>query len=202
MTITNGYTTLAELKGRLGIATADTADDTRLEGMVEAISRAIDELCGRRFYTTSSDETRYFTAEFVEVLSPGDLVSLTTLQTDEDGDRVYERTWAATDYDLEPFNAALDGEPYTEIHTSPNGSYAFPTTRKGVKLVAKFGWSTTPKAVAEGCLLLCEKLFRRKDAIFGVVAGGELGELKQMMRDDPEINLLLYPLRKMDILGV
>lgn len=202
MTITNGYTTLAELKARLGIATADTADDARLEGMVEAISRAIDELCGRRFFTTSSDETRFFTAEFVDVLFPGDLASLTTLGTDEDGDRTYERTWAATDYDLYPFNAALDGKPYTDINVSPNGNYSFPTTRKGVKLVGKFGWSTTPKAVAEACLLLCEKLFRRKDAIFGVVAGGELGELKQMMRDDPEINLLLYPLRKMDILGV
>ncbi len=35
-------------------------------------------------------------------------------------------------------------------------------------------------------MLAGEKLFKRKDAIFGVVGSPEMGVLKQMMRDDPD----------------
>jgi len=203
MAITNGYATLADVKARLGIETADTADDTKLENMIEGISRAIDELCCRRFYSDGSDATRYFTAEVSEAVNPGDMVALTTLATDENGDRVYERTWAATDYDLEPYNAVLDSKPYTEIAVTPQGVYSFPSgIKKGVKIVGKWGWPATPKSLNEACLLLTEKLFKRKDAIFGVVGTPGMGELKQIIKDDPEVNLLLMPYRKLDILGV
>lgn len=204
MSITNGYATLADGRARLGITdAADTTDDSKIESMIEAISRAIDEELGRRFFTTANDETRYFTAEFTDILFPGDILSITTLATDDDGDRTYENTWASGDYDLEPYNAVLDSKPYTSICTTPNGNYAFSTVRKGVKIVGKFGYaSSTPKPINEACLLAMEKLFKRKDAIFGVVGSAELGMLKQMMKDDPELNLLLSPYRKFDILGV
>ncbi len=203
MAITNGYATLVEIKARLGIVTGDTADDTKLESVVEGISRAIDNHCGRRFYLDGSDATRYFTPEFADLLYVGDLVSVTSLFTDEDGDRTYERTWAATDYDLEPFNAALDSWPYTTILTTPKGLYTFPVgISKGVKMVSKWGWPAVPKPIAEACLLAGEKLFKRKDAIFGVVGSPEMGVLKQMMRDDPDLAILLEPYVWFDIGGV
>ena len=46
MTITNGYTTLALLKGELGAST-DTADDAKLERAISAASRQIDKFVGR-----------------------------------------------------------------------------------------------------------------------------------------------------------
>lgn len=189
------YQTLAEMRTRLGIKTVtDTADDTRITSMITAVSAALRELTGQTFHTTAADETRYYTPEFSDVLEVGPLVSVTTLATDEDGDRTYERTWAATDYDLEPANAALDSKPYREIWIAPNGNYAFPVgIRRGVKVIGKFGWGTTPEPIKEAVALAVEKLFRRKDAIFGVVGGGGLGELKQMMRDDPELKLLIAP---------
>lgn len=203
MAITNGYCTLAEVKARLGIETADTADDTKLENMIEGISRALDELCCRRFYSDGSDATRYFTAEISEAVDPGDMVALTTLATDDNGDRTYENTWAPTDYDLEPYNAALDSKPYTEIAVTPQGVYSFPSgIKKGVKIIGKWGWPSTPESINEACLLLTEKLFKRKDAIFGVVGMPGMGELKQIIRDDPEVNLLVMPYRRLDILGV
>ncbi len=203
MAITNGYATLVEIKARLGIVTGDTADDTKLESVVEGISRAIDNHCGRRFYLDASDATRYFTAEFADLLYAGDLVSVTSLFTDEDGDRTYERTWATTDFDLDPPNAALDSWPYTSIATTPKGLYAFPVgIRKGVKLVGKWGWPAVPKPISEACLLAGEKLFKRKDAIFGVVGSPEMGVLKQMMRDDPDLAILLEPYVWFDIGGV
>ncbi len=177
-------------------------DDAVFESVVEAISRLIDERTGRRFFTTSEDETRYFTAENSDLLRIGDIVSLTSIKTDEDGDRVYERTWSATDYDLEPFNAALDGKPYSQIRTTPNGLYAFPTTRKGVQLVGKFGWSAAPKLAKEACLLQAERIFKRKDAPFGVLGSAEMGQSIVIPKFDPDVEQMLAPLVRLRIGGV
>lgn len=175
----------------------DQIDDATLESMVEAISRSIDDEVGTRFYTTAENETRYFTSEFTDELWPGDILSVTTLKTDDDGDRVYETVWTATDYDLEPFNASLDGKPYTALAVTPKGNYSFPTGAKGVELVAKYGYSsTTPARIQEACLLAAARLFGRKDAVFGVVGTLELGELRHiitgLLRTDTEIAALLY----------
>lgn len=178
---------------------SDVIDDEKLESMVEAICRAIDEHLGRRFYLDAADATRIFTAERGDVLRAGDLVSVTTVTTDEDGDRTYERTWAAADWELDPPNAALDGKPYRKICVTPLGSYAFPTGRRGVKVTGKWGWPSTPKPIVEACLLMAEKLFKRKDAIFGVVGNAEFGTLKQMIREDPEVHLLLDPYYELGI---
>lgn len=194
MAITNGYGTLAQLKERLRIDEDDAEDDGKLESVVDSVSRAIDEYAGRWFY--SDTQTRYYTAEDASELEVDDLLSITALSTDEDGDRVYERTWTTDDYDLWPYNANTDGRPYTEIHTTPQGNYAFPFTRRGVEIEGAFGYSaTTPPQVREACLLLCEQIFKRKDAIFGVVGtmGGEqlMRIAEDMLRKDPAIKMML-----------
>jgi len=158
--IANGYTTLADLKARLGIT--DTSDDAALELAIESASRTIDGFCRRRFFTTTSDETRYFTAGASDVLFPGDVVSVTSLKTDEDSNGTYEVTWAAnTDYVLEPFNAALDGRPYTLIRRHPLGSYLFPTAIRAVQIVGKFGFPAVPTAVKEACEIQAAEFFKR-----------------------------------------
>lgn len=200
MTTETKYASLTQLKAALGIS--DSTDDTRLGNVLDDVSRWVDQYCGRRFYVTEADETRYFTAELAEVLEAGDVVSVTTLATDEDGDRVYERTWAATDFDLEPFNAALDGKPYTELRTAPNGHYAFPTMRRGVKIVGRFGWPAVPDPVREAVIIQAARIFRRKDAIFGVVGSGEMGHQMVLPRLDPDVKQKLDVFRKEGIGGV
>ncbi len=198
MTITNGYTDLATLKNDLKIT--DSNDDATLESKIEDASRWIDNECKRRFYTTAVDETRYYTARNSDYLLPDDdIISISTLQTDEDGDRVYERTWAATDYDLEPYNAALDGEPYTKLSVAPNGNYSFPAgVSKGVKIIGKFGYgSTIPKAIVEGCLLYAAFLFRHKDAPMGI-QGGEMGTVT-VRRGDLEAKSKIAYYRKLTV---
>lgn len=209
MSITNGYATLEQFKARYFPAgVADTTDDTVIENVIEAVSRLFDHFCGRRFFVNVSDEIRYYTAEFADILFCDDIASLTSLATDEDGDRVYETTWAATDYDLMPHNAALDGRSYGWIEPALNGNYAFPVgIARGVKLVGKFGTvnvsasNATLDAINEACLLQAIRLFKRKDAPFGIAGGPEVGQLMTISKLDPDVMLLLQPFRKMTVGG-
>ncbi|MCC6629956.1 MAG: phage head-tail connector protein, partial [Chloroflexi bacterium] len=147
MAITNGYTTLARLKARLGIT--DTTEDAALESLVEAVSRAIDDFCGRRFYAAT--QTRYYTANRSDRLLVDDLLSITTLKTDDDADGTFETTWTASDYLLAPYNAQQESQPqpYWRIESAPSGSYSFPVcVPRGVQIAGSWGFaSTTPDVV-------------------------------------------------------
>ncbi len=199
MTITNGYVTLAEFKANFFPAgSTDVVDDAVIEGKIEGASRMIDDHCGRHFYKSAAAESRYFTAEWEDLLKVDDLVSITTLKTDEDGDRVYEKTWTTGDYDLEPFNAALDGRPYTKIRVQPEGDYLFPTVAKSVEINGVWGWSAVPVKVKEACLIQAARLFKRKDAIFMEEGGGPFGKVKASGGMDEDAVELLKDYVKLD----
>jgi hypothetical protein len=193
----NDYATLAELKGKLDIT--DTNDDSELQSILAAVSRVIDEIAGRFFYRET--QTRYYSAESGDYLQVDDLVSVTTLSTDENDDRVYERTWVAADYDLWPYNAALHSKPYNEIQVAPTGSYSFPTGAKSISLTAVFGWPAVPNAIKEACLLWSERIWKRRDAIFGVMGSIETGMIR-ISGMDPDVERLLQPYVKLGIYGV
>ncbi len=128
----NLYITPAEIKDLAPdeIRSSTTKYDDALLRLANMVSRWIDRRCGRKFYPIV--EKRYFTALDGEEIFIDDLITVTTLKTDEDADRTYETTWATTDYDLLP-----DNEPgsYNQIMITPNGNNAFPTnTRKGVEI--------------------------------------------------------------------
>ncbi len=166
-----------------------------LENIIMSVSRSIDNYTGRRFWVNTSDETRYYQAQSGRRVLPDDIVSVTSLATDSDGDATYEDTWTATDYNLLPVNASLDGIPYNMIEITPDGDYSFPANRnrKAVKVVGKFGWSSAPYPVQEACLIQSIRLFRRKDAPFGVVGGGEMGQAVVISKLDPDVEMLLRP---------
>ncbi|MCK9600784.1 MAG: hypothetical protein M0R06_17215 [Sphaerochaeta sp.] len=143
MTVINGYCTLADIKNRHDLTTTDATRDAGIEQMIEAASRWIDNTTGRQFYATIA--TRYFTAHADWQCKVDDLLSVTTLKTDTDGDRTYENTWTITDFELWPYNST----PYTRIEIAPRGTYAFPLIRKGVEIAGKWGYgeaSTTSTA--------------------------------------------------------
>jgi len=192
MSISNGYATAAELKTRLGIT--DTSSDTVIDAVIEATSRAIDAAVGRRIYAAS--ETRYYTTHDDSYVWVSDLISVTSLKTDHDADRVYEYTWATTDYDLLPANAAVIGWPYNQIAIAPNGLHVFPvgsSNPKAIQLVGSFGFaSATPDAVNEACLIAGAQMFLRKDSPYGVTGGsGFVQTIKQVLRGDPHVWALL-----------
>ncbi len=199
MAITNGYATLNGFKTRFDIE--DSEDDAAIEAFITGVSRAIDRICWQRFYTTASNETRYYTANSASYLKPEhNIISVNTLKTDRDGDRTYETTWQTTDYDLMPHNASLDDMPYSWIQTTPNGDYSFPTISKGVEISGKFGWSSEPAEITEACYLGAHRLFSRQNTPLGVSAAASLGQLQVVvtqLKADPDFMVLVMPYRKL-----
>ena len=200
---TGDYCTLEELTRRLWPSgqTPDELDDIDLARLITDVSREIDDYTGRRFYTTSSDETRYFTfdPDYGGKLYTGDIQSITTLATDDEADRTYGTTWAATDYDLLPANAALDSRPYTHIKRAPLGDYSFPTVEKGVKITGKFGYSSSTSP-ADTPARVKEALIQQILMDFGSGGGPQtwresLGGASGSVILHPDIKRRLYPLR-------
>jgi hypothetical protein len=171
--IVNGYATLAELKAwyktRGGDDKADTGDDVVINSIIEAVSRYIDNEVGRRFWTTSADETRYFTVEptythssQAEEVEVGDLLSATTVAVDYDEDRNYTALTVTTDYEFEPVNAALDGWPYSSLVLAPQTDEYFPTTRRGVQVVGKWGFPAIPTDIKNLCLAMTLNIYSER----------------------------------------
>ena len=203
MTITNGYATLAELRAKLSFGATNTASDTQLEKLIETSSRALENVCGRRFYGVA--ETRYYTADDGHEIQVDDLTGTPTIKTDDDGDGTYETTWAGTDYNLKygnNYNAALDGKPFTQIEVSENGRYIFPVSiKKGVLVSSTFGYSSgtnsttaRPQPIGDATLLAAERIYKRKDTPLGIAGGALLGAMivrAEDIRKDPEIMFMI-----------
>jgi len=167
----NLYASVAEFRERLGLPVGE--NDFMLDRALQSASRWIDRTLGRRFFTTAAPETRYFTAcNAYWYLETGDLLSVTTLATDANGDGVYETTWTVTtDYWLGPRNAPLDNEPYTCINKNwTTGRYTFPAWQDAVQITGQFGYCTlanVPAQIRELCMLVAE-------STTGAGGGGDL----------------------------
>lgn len=190
------YASIEELQGHIdgsGSASWNAADLGNMALALEAASRWLDERLDTRFRATA--ETRYYTARWFDLLHVDDLVSVTSLKTDDDDDGVYETVWATTDYRLEPRNAALNNRPYRAIRYTTNGRYSFPTkVEDGVEVTGLFGYAAAPPApVKQACLLMAHRLWMRKDAIFGVAGTPGLGVtvVQAKIQDDADILALL-----------
>jgi hypothetical protein len=191
------YATLSEFKAAVGIT--DTTDDAALQSVLDATDTLIDLYCDRKTGFGTASETRYYTAEDWEYVLTDDLVSVTTLQTDDDANGTYETTWTAgTDYVLAPRNAALDGFPYTEIDTSVTWPRNFPKdVYLGVKVVGVFGFPAVPAAVKQAEIIQAGAVWNSRTAPFGVIGSADLGGILRMSRAlHPEAALILEPYRK------
>jgi len=197
LTITNGYCLLTELKADERLKIVVSTYDASLEGVIEAVSRAIDNECSRFFWKDTNDTTNYFVAENSKYIYIGDYVSITTLSMDGNGDRDYIAWTVDTDFDLWPYNAALDGKPYMRIDTGPRGTKNFYTgISKGIKIVGKRGWPAVPKPIKEACLIWSERTYERYKTPLGVSATTALGEMTvKVPPPDVDVMTMLNPYR-------
>jgi len=200
MAISDGYATLADVKAALRIT--DTVDDSLLEISIEAASREIDGFCERVF--TQSTATRIYRPTDAFTVDVDDLQTVTTLKTDTDGDGVFDTTWGAADYQLNPLNGIAGGitTPYTMLKAV--GSYLFPiyeprnvnSQEASIQIVGVWGWPSIPTAVKQACIILSMRQFKRYDSPTGVMGFGDLGVMR-VGRVDPDVEKLLMPFRRM-----
>lgn len=195
--LSNAYCEITEVRNTDVANMTGTTHDDLLTTVINAVSRKIDNYCGWRFYAAS--ETRYFTAaEYSDhIVVPGiSTASGITLLTDDSGDGVYENTWASTDYELAPYNAALDGRPFTRIEVTPSGNYRFPRVPKGTKLTASFGWASVPEPVTVACILQSNRVWGRFKSPQGVAGTSAIGAMTfNIPRLDPDVMDLLHEYR-------
>jgi hypothetical protein len=191
----NEYASLTDLKAALSL-TGETFADADLELALEAASRCVDDITGRRFYADEdADQVRIYTASSGGLLLIDDLIKLTTLKSDEDGDGTFETTWSIPAYSLYPANAAANGRPYNLIAARSKCDQGFPTAGSSIEVTGKFGWDAVPAQVKQATMLIASKLVRRtREAPFGIVSGYE-GDAARIGREDPDVCMLLNSFR-------
>jgi hypothetical protein len=188
----NEYASVAEVKKTLELQ-GETFADADITRALTAASRGLDQLLDRRFWAdTDATSVRYYTPVSCEWVEIDDLVTLTSVQTDGDGDGVFEDTWTQnTHFVVEPLNAAADSEPWTHLRVTARGSLGFPLNVRSVKVTGKFGWSSVPAGVNQATIILASKLVRRaREAPFGVVSIG-LDSAMRIARSDPDVMFLV-----------
>jgi hypothetical protein len=195
------YVTREELKATLEL-TGNTFADNDVDLALSSASRMVDQTTGRQFWPDATPTTRYFTAMTDSYVDVGDLITLTGLAFDWDGDNVYELDWTAlTSYwMLEPRNAVLAGTPYQAIRT--RGGWRFPVSNGGIRVTGTFGWATVPDQVKQATILIANRLLKRsREAPFGVATIGADGTGVRVTRTDPDVDALLRPLSRLALVA-
>lgn len=193
MAITNGYTTLAEVKAALRIT--DTIDDSLLEMAIESASRLLDSYTARSFYTQGSATARYFAADNDFICQIDDATSITELATDFSADGSYDTIWATTDYELLPLNGRIDGlaVPFNGIRAIQDYTFPYLNGEGLVKVTAVWGWAAVPIAIKQACIIQASRIFKRLDSPLGVLSSPDLGFMRVGSKLDPDVAQLVDP---------
>ena len=143
------YATWQQLSdpGYLGEGIANIGYQTTLQRMLENASVEIDHICRRHF--DCWEGTYYFAGSGIWFLPDEDILSISELKLDTDGDGTYETTLSPSDYIMYPLSGP---QPYPKLYlrsslTSGYGTFASGIP-SGVKITGIFGYgdglSATP----------------------------------------------------------
>jgi hypothetical protein len=164
----------------------DAHDDIELGLAITSASRAIDTATNRQFgvldavdafrYTAGYDRNRY--QYFVSI---DDVMTTSGFIVESEG-------VAVTDYDLMPYNAPQHGRPYTSIVFENPVSLE----QGEITVTAKYGWTAIPDTIKNATLLQAGRVFKRRDAPFGVAGSPEFGnEMRLLAKIDPDVAVLI-----------
>ncbi len=195
MAITNGYVTRNDVQQALGLGTAVlTPDSEEIDQVITSVSRAIDDYCGRFFYSVAGTVT--FTADNYLFLPIVDFSAVTSVKTDEDNDGTPEITLVAnTDFRLAT-NKVVPGWPYTGIQITSFGTHTLPLgVTEGVEVIGTRGWAAIPEPVKAAALLQSGRVHARRQTPYGVAGSPEGGIIRLLSRLDPDVELMLRPYR-------
>jgi hypothetical protein len=188
------YATLSELKAYIG--ETGTSFDTQLTDALVTASRGIDHFCGRRFFADVAATARIFAPRDRTVLKVDDFQSTSGLivKTDTGDDATFATTLTAADYELQPFNNVVDGEPGWPYYRIIYVTSTWPcwNQRAGsVQVTAKWGWAAVPGPIKQACIYLAEETYKLKGSPFGVAANDQFGPIR--VRDNPKVMNMLKP---------
>jgi len=190
------YIDREELKETLTLS-GETYPDADIDAAIVTASRAVDDYCGRRFYPDAdATQVRYYTPMSCNYLYVDDMLTLTTLKTDDDGDGTFESTWTQnTHFVLEPLNATANGRPWGTVRVLPSASLRFAFRPRSVELTGKFGWSTPPAGVIQATTIWAAALLRTaREGSMGVITVGlEAGAIARLPMIPPAVRMLLGP---------
>lgn len=190
------------MKDRLNIT--DTVSDFQLQTAVQAAARAIEGYCGRYFFQLA--ETRTYVPYNIWEQPIDDLVSITALNVDYDGDGIFETAWVQNvDYELAfgpyEFNQNVTGEarPYTLVRVinAAGGGRFFPfiwpfSRLDRVQVIGTWGWPEVPFGIKQATVQVASEFFKLKDSPFGLAGTSEFGVVR-VPKQNPYIMKLLTP---------
>lgn len=185
MALEASYAELTELKNRLGIT--DTTHDDDLTEKLAGASREVEDHTNRQFNDAGAASARVYIPTNRNLAEVDDFHTITglTIETDESDSGSYDLTWATTDYQLEPLNGVVDGQPgwpYYDIRAVASKCFPF-GRRAGLRVTARWGWAAVPYPVKDATLILAAESFKLREAPFGVAGFGEFGVVR--VRDMP-----------------
>jgi hypothetical protein len=200
VSLTNAYTTLADVKTALRIPSADTVDDAMLTIAINSASRQIDGVADRVFYSESG--VREYVPESSILVNTDDIQTITKLETSSGDGFTVEIP--ATDFQLEPLNGVAGGipQPFTRIRAT--GAFLFPVFSQRsvnldeatVRVTGTFGWPSVPDAIKQATILLSIRIFKRLDSPLAVAGFGDMGVVR-VGRVDPDVDSLVHPYKRM-----
>lgn len=187
-TVADSYCTAAEYRAGINPNKTDTGEDSEVLRDAEAITRYVEQKCGRFFGKDAADVTRDFYARaagptFPEAENPWkyaagaggagsignsssavgrllqldtDLVSVTTILSDDAGTGIPATTWAATDYQLLPLNAdkGPEARPYSALYVPTWSTHLWWPPGRMVRVTGVWGWPAIPASVKRGVIQL------------------------------------------------
>ncbi|MFE7559665.1 phage gp6-like head-tail connector protein [Kitasatospora sp. NPDC057500] len=186
------YVPLGTLKSALKIT--DTDRDDLLTQALQAASRGVEKIAGRRFWLDPAPVARILNPRG-RTLDDADGGHLLTADIGTLDGLVVETgttgAWStAPDIEPEPTDALDEGRPVTSLLRLgapwPAGA------RQRVRVTARWGWPAVPDEVAQATLIQANRLFRRKDSPDGVAGSAEWGVMR-LGRVDPDVDALMKP---------
>jgi len=197
------YCTLADVMAAPDLPAA--TDQGRITQAISAASRMVDRYLGVEddYYAAGTspgdDETRYYDADGTDELWLNDqLISITSISIDEDGDETWTAL-ASADYWTWPSNSS----PKIRIDINPNGDYtAWPAGKRRVKIVGLFGiFATVPATIKEATMIQAIRLYRAGQQAFEDGARRDSGQAiynldlhpmtKRLLEDIPVYNEII-----------
>jgi hypothetical protein len=186
------YASLAQLKKRLRIT--DTTDDDELIKKLLTASRRIDRDTGRRFWCDAAPSARIYDIQHERKIIVDDM-STTTGVTVEIGINPSFTLMDSTVYRFTPENAIARRRVPFIIEANSWFRWLF---GRQIRVTAVWGWPQVPDEITEACLLLAQRLFRRKDSPEGVMGFNDLGVVR-LGRYDPDYDALVAPYERKEI---